>query len=417
MADLKILILAVQASAKFGGESILPLHYYQGLKRRNIAVKMAVHERTKSELETLFDGDLDDITFIRDTRVHKFLVSFSKVLPARIYAISFGLLLDLMTESALKSEAKKIIKSCDINVVHVPIRVSPKFPSLIYGMGAPVIFGPLNGGMTFPKAFQHMQKGFEKYTVGIGRFVSNFVNRLIPGKYLARTILVSNERTKRALPYTKCNDIRTVIENGVDMSLFYSKSTELSPTPELAEQFSLVFVGRLVDWKCVDVLLKAIAKMEAPDIHLHIVGEGKDRGSLESLAKLLNISDNVHFHGFVPQRRCAEILEESNCLILPSVYECGGAVVLEAMAMSKPVIATNWGGPIDYINQDTGILVEVGESEAQFVDNLKSAIIELKSDREKALTMGKNGKVRICEEFDWNKKIENMISIYHSVLD
>ena len=123
MSNINVLIVAVQASASFGGESILPLHYYKGLKKKHIPVKMVVHERTRDELNKIFLGNLSDITFIKDTWLHKFLYNLKRFLSDRIYSISFGLLLDLLTESALKVSAKKIIKTNPINILHVPIRV------------------------------------------------------------------------------------------------------------------------------------------------------------------------------------------------------------------------------------------------------------------------------------------------------
>ncbi len=415
MHNANVLIIAIQASAAFGGESILPLHYYKGLKSRNILVKMVVHERTKEELNKLFNGDIEDITFIKDTWAHKFLYKFKKYLPDRIYTISFGLLLDLITEVTLKRSAKAIIKNTPINIIHVPIRVSPKFPSLIYGMGVPVIFGPMNGGMVYPESFSHMESKIQKYLIKLGRTASNIFNRLIPGKYYASALLVSNERTKQALPKTKCKDIRTVIENGVDITLF--KPPENINDTTNNNKFNLIYIGRLVDWKCVDVLLEAISKCSVENIYLHLVGEGNKRTELENLAKELNIEHLVKFHGFVEQKECPKLLEASNCLILPSVYECGGAVVLEAMAMSKPVIATNWGGPVDYINNDSGVLVNLGASRNEFIDNLVVAINNMASSPSEAKSMGIKGLERIVNEFDWNKKIDNMLEIYNSKID
>jgi glycosyltransferase involved in cell wall biosynthesis len=407
-----VLIVAIQASASFGGESVLPLHYYKGLKEKKTPVKMVVHERTKDELNIIFHGDLKDIIFIKDTWLHKFLYKFSTYLPSRIYSITFGLLLDLVTEATLKASAKEIIKCNPINIVHVPIRVSPKFPSLIYNMGVPVIFGPMNGGMTYPKAFSYMEGSIQKYFIKLARAASNTVNRLIPGKYYADTLLVSNERTKQALPKTKCTDIRVVIENGVDLRLF--KSTELKTNKKENDNFTLIYVGRLVDWKRVDILLKAIAKCNVPDLLLHIVGEGNKRVELENLTHKLNIEDKIRFHGFVSQDKCPQLIADANCLILPSVYECGGAVVLEAMAMGKPVIATNWGGPKDYINDDSGILVDVGSNENNFIDNLVMAINSIAINPLKAKSMGIEGLERIKSEFDWSKKIDHMLKIYKS---
>jgi glycosyltransferase involved in cell wall biosynthesis len=80
------------------------------------------------------------------------------------------------------------------------------------------------------------------------------------------------------------------------------------------------------------------------------------------------------FRRLVSQADCARKLTRSDALVLPSMYECGGSVVLEAMAMEVPVIATAWGGPADYLDPSCGILVEPYSKES-FVDDLSLALI------------------------------------------
>ena len=104
------------------------------------------------------------------------------------------------------------------------------------------------------------------------------------------------------------------------------------------------------------MLLNATARaVRRHDLELHIIGDGGIRSQLEALAGELGLGDRVVFHGFVPQDQCASLLAGIDALLLPSLYECGGAVVLEAMAMGLPVIATKWGGPADYLDEKTGI--------------------------------------------------------------
>ena len=80
---------------------------------------------------------------------------------------------------------------------------------------------------------------------------------------------------------------------------------------------------------------------------------------LEPFAAAQIPRDRVIFHGFLPQKQCAELLAGFDALVLPSLHECGGAVVLEAMAMGLPVIATKWGGPVGTIcHKNSGILIE-----------------------------------------------------------
>jgi glycosyltransferase involved in cell wall biosynthesis len=102
-----------------------------------------------------------------------------------------------------------------------------------------------------------------------------------------------------------------------------------------------------------------------------------------------------------------------NCdaLVLPSLYECGGAVVLEAMAMGLPVIATKWGGPADYLDDTSGILIEpIGRE--RFIVDLAEAMVRLVQSSDLRRQLGQAGRARVAAEFDWEKKIDRILSIY-----
>jgi glycosyltransferase involved in cell wall biosynthesis len=101
---------------------------------------------------------------------------------------------------------------------------------------------------------------------------------------------------------------------------------------------------------------------------------------------------------------------------LPSLFECGGAVVLEAMAMGKPVIATHWGGPADYLDSSCGILVNP-INYAGLVDGFASAMETLITDVDYAKSLGTAGREKAIRNFNWERKIDEMIGIYRTVID
>lgn len=291
---------------------------------------------------------------------------------------------------------------------------------MIYGMQVPVVIGPMNGGMDYPPAFRELQNLADTIAVSSARRLANLMNYLIPGKREAAALLVANERTRAALPRGACAHVLTVVENGVDLNLWKTKSDIEDKAPASTPQF--VFVGRLVDWKAVDLLLIAFqrASGEAP-MSLSIIGDGKEREALVALARSLNIYDEgdpklgtVVFRGWMSQQECAERVRQCDALVLPSLAECGGAVVLEAMAMEVAVIATSWGGPADYLDASCGILVEPASREA-FIDGLARALIRLANSPAERIAMGKAGRRKVLAEFDWEAKADRILEIYDSV--
>ena len=432
-----VLIIAEHASLNFGGEAALPLHYFRVLRKRGIEAWLIVHARTKEELQSRFPEDIDRIYFIPDTLWHRLLFKIARLLPHRISFFTFGFLLRLLTQILQCDLAKKIIKEKKIDIIHQPIPVSPKDPSMLFDLGIPIVIGPMNGGMNYPPAFQKMEGRFVRVGISFGRALSSFMNVVIPGKLKATTLLVANERTKEALP-SSVREVSTIelVENGVDLSLW---KKDLSQKNELKEEnfqkkdqqnlTRFVFIGRLVDWKAVDLLLMAFKQvLEKIPARLDIIGEGDQKANLEEIARnlgLISPSNELNFDhsqaklrflGWLSQADCAKQLQESDVLVLPSLYECGGAVVLEAMALSLPVIATNWGGPADYLDDSCGILVNPDSREG-LIDGLATAMFDLANSPELRQSMGKAGAEKVVNFFDWDRKGEKILEIYQDSID
>ena len=419
---LRVLIVAEHASAKFGGEAALPLHYYRVLRQRGIPAWLVVHERTRRELEALFPLDGDRISFVSDTAWQRLMVRCGRILPARLSTFSTGFAIRFITQLAQRQVIRRLVRDKRISVIHQPMPVSPKEPSMIYGLGAPVVIGPMDGGMDYPPAFRHMQRPLERLAIAAGRRLANLMNRVMPGKREAAMLLVANERTREALPRGVCSRVATLVENGVDLAIWKSGSSVANGKSSAATRFA--FVGRLVDWKAVDLLLLAFRRAagRAP-MSLSIIGDGVERAGLERLARKLGLlaseagaqPGKALFLGWMSQADCAAQLRQSDALVLPSLLECGGAVVLEAMAMELPVIATAWGGPADYLDASCGVLVEPASREA-FIDNMAAALTILAESPQQRIAMGKAGRAKVEKHFDWEIKVDRILEIYRIVM-
>lgn len=406
---MRVVIVAEHASTQFGGEAFLPLHYFRLLRSRNIEAWLVVHSRTQTELETLFPEDCDRMHFVADTWLHRWIYYCGQLLPRRLRTATTEPLIHLYTQMLQRGIVRRLVREHQIDIVHEPMPVSPKYPSLMFALGAPVIIGPLNGGMEFPPAFQYRQSQLVKLTVSLIRQFSDLVNHLLPGKIKAQTLVVANERTRQALPTGVRGKIIELGENGVDLSLWHPVNLE-PKEPNKRVQF--IFVGRLVDWKAVDLLLEAFRPVAAQTgALLEIVGDGVMRQELEELTARLGLVGSVMFTGWLSQEQCAVKLQQADGLVLPSLLECGGAVVLEAMAMGLPVIATNWGGPRDYVDSGCGILIEPASREA-LVNGLTEAMLKLAQSPDLRQRMGRAGQERVLKHFDWERKLDRIIEIY-----
>jgi glycosyltransferase involved in cell wall biosynthesis len=275
----------------------------------------------------------------------------------------------------------------------------------------------MNGGMEYPPAFRQRRGIFEQALVWFGRASARVLNVLMPGKRRAAMLLVANDRTRAALAVPTRGRVAELVENGVDLSLWKPREGE-SMTSDIV---TFVFMGRLIAWKSVELLLKAFAaaRKRAP-MRLWILGDGDERVRLEQLARELSLPEDVakdsaagtvQFAGWLSQPDCKARLNAADCLVLPSLFECGGAVVLEAMALGKPVIATAWGGPLDYLDAECGILVQPVSLDG-LVDGLAAAMLEMASSPEKRRRMGACAMAKIRSHYSWSGKVGQMIEFY-----
>ena len=172
-----------------------------------------------------------------------------------------------------------------------------------------------------------------------------------------------------------------------------------------------LFVGRLVHWKAVDILIDAFSLLDGP-AELIIIGDGPDRRNLDEQARRVEtVQKKIRFLGFLDHSSIRREMAHAAALVLPSLRESGGAVVLEAMASCLPVIATKWGGPEDYVSRETGFLVKPHDRAymvRQIAEHMESLLRNPKMGRE----MGQRGRAIVEERFSWDVKIDRIMDTY-----
>lgn len=181
-------------------------------------------------------------------------------------------------------------------------------------------------------------------------------------------------------------------------------------TPEKEEAFDpagrvIAFVGGLVPQKGVDVLIESFKRIKATDTGLVIVGDGPERKRLEALAT--GVKD-IRFLG--RREGLKGILTKSDVLVLPSREEGFGLVLLEAMALGTPVVATNVGGIPEIVDDGvSGILVEKDNPE-----QLADAVVKVLEDEELRKTLIEHGRKK-AKRFTWEKMGSEVDRVYEDI--
>jgi glycosyltransferase involved in cell wall biosynthesis len=174
----------------------------------------------------------------------------------------------------------------------------------------------------------------------------------------------------------------------------------------------LLFVGRLVREKGVATLLQALAQI--PSERLDIVGDGPEREALEMLARTLQITERVRFHGYLEHDAVREMLRGCKALAAPSnCYENSPYAVMEALAEGKPILGSRIGGITELVTEgETGFLSEAGNP-----DSLSGTIRTLNALTEANYRqLCENALAFACDRFSPERYGERLISLYESLL-
>ncbi len=174
----------------------------------------------------------------------------------------------------------------------------------------------------------------------------------------------------------------------------------------------ILFVGHLEKVKGVRYLIEAFNKVsrEFPNFKLVLVGEGAEKGNYELRIRNYGIGDRVEFKGKLSLEETKEVMKNCYCLVLPSLSEGLPRVLIEAMALGKPVIGTRVGGIQELIKDgENGFLVEPGNP-----DDLAEKLSILLKIPDLTSKMGEKGREFAKEKFSNQKYIESYIQMINN---
>ncbi len=184
------------------------------------------------------------------------------------------------------------------------------------------------------------------------------------------------------------------------------------PPPPPGAAARAIFIGRLVRYKGVDILLRALERV--PDLRLDVVGSGPELPRLQTLARALAVADRVKWWGEYPDEDLPRRMADADFLVLPSVTveEMFGLVVLEAMAAGRPVITTALPSAVREVNVpgETGLEVPLRD-----VGALAQALDTLSRDAALRARLGAAGRRRVHEHFTHTLMAQRYVALYERI--
>ncbi|MCA1560692.1 MAG: glycosyltransferase [Acidobacteria bacterium] len=231
----------------------------------------------------------------------------------------------------------------------------------------------------------------------------------------ARVIVSSPDLGRHAAALAPYQSRVVVVPFGIDPSPYVPSPDVSARVAQLRAQSGsaprILYAGRMVPYKGVDVLLRALAGSTGEAV---LVGDGPSRPGWMQLARDLGLEGRVTFAGEVQEGELTALYHACDVFVLPSVTraEAFGYVQLEAMACGKPVVSTRLPSGVPWVNRDgeTGLTVPPGD-----VGALRNAIDRLVSDRSLRTRMGMAACVRVRSEFSIERMGNTTAALYNEL--
>ncbi len=232
-----------------------------------------------------------------------------------------------------------------------------------------------------------------------------FFGKLV--EYLASKLtseqIALSSLTKKNLESLGINhDNIQIVPGGIDLK----RIAGIHPSNEVCD---VLFAGRLIGEKNVDVLLGAIgyARNSLPSLTCHIIGDGPEKERLKSLTAKYGLFTNVRFFGFMGYDELISRIKSSKVLVLPSSREGFGIVVIEAFACGVPVITVRGGRNAAslLVNEETGLVINLDASE------MGTAIQTLINDAGLRERMSLSA-VNAAKKYEWDNIVRRLLKIY-----
>jgi glycosyltransferase involved in cell wall biosynthesis len=285
-------------------------------------------------------------------------------------------------------------------LIGVVLKIATRRPLLIEIQGE--IFDMFNGQMSQYKAYLLRWIGI--LSIKMATHV-----RCVSDSTYQKVISFGVPKNRVSIIYSRCNTI------------VFSRDRFIGNREQLREKYSFnnsdtvfLFVGRFVVFKGLSYLLHAFSLVvkENPMAKLWLVGDGELRREIELLAKQLNIDGSVIFYGSADYNNIAEIMFCSDLFVLSSLDEGLPRVILEAMSINIPVIATDVGGISSIIEHDvTGVLVK-----SKDVIGLSAAMRIYFTDPEYFNNLARNANISVREKFDYDVSMNKFTSMFRQIV-
>lgn len=242
------------------------------------------------------------------------------------------------------------------------------------------------------------------------RWFKGLQKAVIP--WLARFSLKSADKIRAISTYTRDQALKIAPEKPSFVFPTFTDINSFLEEKNISQGNFILFVGGLEEVKGIDILIKSFAEISQKfsDFKLVLVGDGSQKQAYKSQAADLNLTEKVVFKGKFSLKETKNIMKDCYCLVLPSRSEGLGRVLIEAMALSKPVVGSRVGGIPDLIKDNQNGFLFTAGSTGELAQKIKALL----KDSNRAREMGQVGRDFIEQKFSNKSYINNYLAMINS---
>jgi len=387
------------------GEDLTGWRFVEEISRFH-DVWVITHEYNREGIRTSLAG--------REGRgVHFHFLKLARPLGG-LYKVEFGQrIYYYLWQIAALVAARRLHRRIGFDLAHHVTFGNDWIPSYI-GAFLPVAFihGPVGGGQRTPRPL------LREYSLGgrlseWGRAAAQWVGRRDPVRCLAlkkaKAILVCNKETMGKIPGGCRGKVVEFPVNGITCEDLGPAAVEKTGDGK----FRVFMAGRFHRLKGFALGLRAFAAFarEFPGAEMTVAGSGPEEARLRRLIDDAGLGSRVTMKSWMPRTELLAAMRAADVFLFPSFRDGGGAVVVEAMAASKPVICLDSGGPGFHVQPGWGFKIPPGRPEA-VVDGLAGALRILARDRGFLRSLGRAARERAEDYYLWDRHGERLQGIY-----
>lgn len=413
----RLLLSAYQCGPGMGSVSQIGWHWYSRLARI-LPVTLITHIRNRPAIEQAGGA-------VGDSRIHyvdtEWFAGPLYRVAARLFrrsehAVFLVSSLDyyVYDQAALRWARSETAAGRGWDLVHAPTPVSPLASTRLHRLRLPLVLGPWNGHLGTPEGFRDILRADAAWLYPIRAF-GRLIDGLRGGTRHAATLLTATQATLEGIPRRYHHLCVPMLENAVDLDVFPPAAWPEPPGTD-DTPLRVLFVGRLLPFKGVGMLLSAVARARSTlPLRLTIVGDGPLAEELREQARSLGIDSLVRFAGNQPPAAVSAEMRSAHVFCLPSIRESGGAVLLEAMASARPVIAVAFGGPAEIVDPEVGATLPPTNPDS-VIAGLAETFQDIARNPEAWHRRGEIARARAEDRFSWDAKVAAAIDLYRDLL-